>query len=68
MFQIEERKTGPAPQAGFYGDGTGFYDGGFYGNGSISFHPPEPPVEGMNLAFNRLLFNRMGGETDGTDG
>lgn len=69
MYQIEGRKNVPSPQAGFYGEGTGFYDGGFYGNGSVvHFHPPDPPQEGMNTAFNRLLFNRKGGEEDGTDG
>lgn len=69
MYQMTERKTSPEPQTGFYGEGTGFYDGGFYGNGSVvKFHPHEPKKEGMTTAFNRLLFNRMGGEDDGTDG
>lgn len=59
------------PKTGFYGgDSSGFYDGGFFGEGGIVPHPHEPVVTDMLNAFNRLLFNRRSesGDNDGSSG
>ena len=61
----EEQKTG------FYGGGSGFFDGGFYGSGGASEGKLEPIIEvGLNGGYNLMPFNRLmeAGDDDGPSG